>query len=344
MINLLKELCMINGISGNEEKVREFIISQIKDYCEYSVDNIGNVIAFKKGNKTPENKVMISAHMDEVGMIITYINSDGTLKFTTIGGVDSRVIFGRQVVIGNNNITGVIGSKAVHNLTADERKTAIKIEDMYIDIGAKDKEEAESLVGLGDSIYFKSEFIEYGDGFIKSKAIDDRIGCAVMIDLIKKDLEYDTYFTFVTQEEVGLRGAKVASYTVDPDIAIVLEATTAADIPSASAEKRVCELKKGAVVTFMDRATVYNKDLYNLIFETAKENDIPCQTKTMVAGGNDSGAIHISRGGVKTISVSVPCRYLHSASCVINKEDYFAVYNLTTEFLKKAYNYGTNSK
>jgi len=321
MFKALKTLCGLNGVSGNEKEVRDYIISQIDGFCEYNVDNLGNVIAFKK----------------EVGMIVTYINSDGTLKISTVGGVDARVIFGRQVLVGDEKIVGVIGSKAVHNLSAEEKDQAVKSDKLYIDIGAKDKEQAEKLVSLGDVVSFKSEFLEYGDGFIKAKAIDDRAGCAIMLDLIRNELDFDTHFSFVTQEEIGLRGAKVASYTVNPDIAIVLETTTAADIPSASAEKQVCKLGNGAVVSFMDRSTIYNKDLYNLAFEVAKENKIPCQTKTMVAGGNDSGAIHLSRGGVKTMAISVPCRYLHSPSCVIKKSDFEAVYNLTKAVLPKVY-------
>ena len=338
MVNTLKGLCTINGVSGHEDKVREYLIEHIKDLCEYNIDNLGNLICFKKGKSKPKNKVMLSAHMDEVGFVVNYINKDGTLRISSVGGVDARVVFGRQVLVGEKQLIGVIGSKAVHNLTAEEKEKAVKFESMYVDIGAKSKEEAESLVSLGEPVSFKSDFIEFGDGFIKSKAIDDRLGCAVLLKLIKSDLEYDTYFTFVTQEEIGLRGAKTAAFSVEPDVAIVIESTTAADIPEVSAEKRVCQLNKGAVVGFMDKSTIYNKELYNLAFETAKENNIPCQTKTMVAGGNDSGAIHISKGGVKTIAISVPCRYLHSASCVINKSDYKAVSDLAEALLPKVYN------
>ncbi len=338
MIETLKELCTINGISGHEDKVREYIIKQVKDLCEYKIDNLDNLICFKKGKNKPKNKVMLSAHMDEVGFVVNYINKDGTLKISSVGAVDARVVFGRQVLVGEKQLVGVIGSKAVHNLTADEKETAIKIENMYVDIGAKSKEETESLVSLGEPVAFRSDFIEFGDGFIKSKAIDDRLGCAVLLKLIKSDLEYDTYFNFVTQEEIGLRGAKTATFSVEPDIAIVIESTTAADIPEVSAEKRICELNRGAVVGFMDRSTIYNKELYNLAFETAKENDIPCQIKTMVVGGNDSGAIHISKGGVKTLAISVPCRYLHSASCVINKSDFKSVTDLAQALLPKVYN------
>lgn len=321
MLNKLRDLCLINGISGDEDKVRDYIVSQISDKCEYSVDNLGNIIAFKKGKKTPRNKVLLSAHMDEVGLIVKYINDDGSLKADSVGGVDSRVVFGRQVSVGENDITGVVGGVAIHNLSSDERSKSVPFDKLNIDIGAENREEAKRVVSLGDSVYFKSDFFEFGDGFIKSKAIDDRFGCALMLELIQSELEYDTYFTFVVQEEIGLRGAKAASYTVNPDYAIVLEATTAADIPSAGGEKSVCSCKSGPVISFMDRSTIYNKELYNLAFNLAKENNIPCQTKTMIAGGNDAGAIHVSRGGVKTIAVSIPCRYIHSPSCVANKDD-----------------------
>ncbi len=338
MLSTLKKLCSLNGVSGDENEVRDAIITMIKGKCEYSIDSLGNIIAFKKGKKVPQNKVMVSAHMDEVGMIVTYICDDGRLKVSTVGGVDGRVVFGRQVIVGDKKIVGVIGSKAIHNLSADERDKAADADKFYVDIGADNKEDALKYVSLGDTVSFKSDFIEFGNGYVKGKAIDDRAGCSIMIELINSDIEYDTYFTFVVQEEIGLRGAKVAAFTVDPDIAIVLESTTAADVPSASGDKQVCHLGKGAVVTFMDRSTIYNKQLYNLAFETASENNILCQTKTMVAGGNDSGAIHVTRGGVKTIAISVPCRYLHSPSCVIKYDDFESVRMLTESLLKKVYN------
>lgn len=338
MLDRLKELCLIDGISGDENAVRDYICREIIGHAEFRIDNLGNVIAFKKGKNTPKNKIMISAHMDEVGMIVNFINSDGTLKVSAVGGVDPRVVFGRQVFVGKNKINGVIGAKAVHNLTADEKDTAVTFDKMYVDIGCENKEEAEKLISLGDSVTFSSEFLEFGDGFVKGKAIDDRAGCAVMLEMIKQDLEYDTYFTFVVQEEIGLRGSRCAAFSVEPDYAIVIESTTAADIPSASGADRVCELKKGPVVSFMDRSTIYNKELYNLAFECAKELEIPCQTKTRVAGGNDAGAIHLSKGGVKTIAVSVPTRYLHSPSCVINKEDYFNTLKLVKALTDRIYN------
>ena len=338
MISELETLCLLNGISGDENRVRDYIISQIGNKAEVSVDNLGNVIAFCKGEKTPKNKVMVSAHMDEVGMIVTYINSDGTLKISAVGGIDERVVYGRRVSVGKSGIIGVVGGKAVHNLTAEERKKAVPFSELTVDIGADSREEAEKLCALGDSVCFVSEFCRFGEGFLKCKAIDDRAGCAIMLKIIREGVKYDTYFTFVVQEEIGLRGSTCAAYTVNPDFAFVLESTTAADIPSASGADRVCELGKGPVVSYMDRHTIYDKELYSLAFETAKENGIPCQTKTKVAGGNDAGAIHLSRGGVRTAAISLPCRYLHSPSCVIKGEDFENAYRLTKLLLDRTYN------
>lgn len=321
MKELLKELCMANSVSGDESAVRELIISRIKGYCEYYVDNLGSLVCFKKGKKTPPKKLMICAHMDEVGFIVTSIRSDGTLTFGEVGGVDPAVAIGRQVTVGKKNIGGVIGSTAIHNLSKEAREKAPSMDSLYIDIGAENKEDAEKYVMPGDCVYFASHFTELGDRRIKSKAIDDRAGCAMMIEMIRGEIEYDTYFVFNVQEEIGLRGSGATAFALSPDFAIVLEATTAADIDGASGAKRVCELGKGPVVGFMDRRTVYDKELYRLAFSLAEENGLPCQTKTMIAGGNDSGSIHISGRGVRTIAVSVPCRYLHSASCVIEEAD-----------------------
>ena len=337
MIETLKKLCLLDGISGDEGEVREYVISQIKDYAQITVDPLGNIIAFCKG-KSAKNKVLVSAHIDEVGMIVTYINTDGTLMCDCVGGVDPAVVYAKRVTVGRNNIRGVIASTAVHNISKSERGKAVGFDKLTVDIGCQSREEAEKLASLGDSIRFVSQFTEFGDGFVKCKAIDDRAGCAIMIQLIKDKPEYDTYFSFVVQEEIGLRGATAASYTVAPNYAFVLEATTAADIPSSSGSKRVCELGKGAVVSFMDRHTIYDKEMYDLAFELARENDIPCQTKTAVAGGNDAGAIHISRSGVRTTAVSLPCRYLHSPSCVINSRDMQSAYSLTKLLLDRTYN------
>lgn len=330
MKELLKELCLTDGISGDEGAVRDLIISKVKDCCQYSVDDLGNLICFRKGRKSPKKKLMICAHMDEVGFMVTYIRADGTLRFDCVGGIDPSVIIGRQVRVGKDRISGVVGSTAVHNLSKEQREKAPSVDSLYIDIGAASKEEAEKYVSLGDCVYYDSEFIELGEHCVKSKAIDDRAGCAIMIKLMQEKPDYDTYFVFNVQEEIGLRGSAVSSFSVAPDFAIVLEATTAADIDGVTGEKRVCELGRGPVVSFMDRRTIYDKELYKLAFDLAT-----CQTKTMIAGGNDAGAIHISGKGVRTISVSVPCRYLHSPSSVIDMSDLISSYKLVKNLSKR---------
>ncbi len=332
---MLKKLCSLNGTSGDEQAVRDFIIHEIKDFCEYRVDALGSVIAYKKGKKQPLKKVMFSAHMDEVGFIITYITDDGYLKFHPVGGIDARVVIDRVVRVGNR--IGVIGAKAVHLLSDDEKKTAPGFSDLYIDIGAENREDAEKYVSLGDFAYFESDYCEFGNGFIKAKALDDRIGCLLLMELIKSDLEYDTYFCFNVQEEVGLRGALCSSYQVQSDISIVLEATTAADLCGVAGGERCCILGNGPVVSFMDGRTVYDKALYNLAFTTAEENHLKIQTKTAVAGGNDAGAIQSSGKGSRVLAVSLPCRYIHSGASTVKKSDIEETKKFLKAYLRKIY-------
>ena len=334
MKELLKELCLINGVSGDEQRVRCAIEEKIKDHCDQMrTDPLGSLIAFKKG-KSSGKKLMVCAHMDEVGLIITHINSDGTLSFDEVGGIDPSVVIGRQVTVGAEGLCGVVGSPAVHNLSKDDREKPPTFGGMTIDIGAASKEEAEKLAAPGDCAYFSSDFMELGSR-IKSKAIDDRAGCAMMIRLMEEELPYDTYFVFNVQEEIGLRGSGASAFSVAPDFALVLEATTAADIDGVSGGKKVCSLGGGPVVSFMDRRTIYDREMYRLAFDTADELGIPCQTKSAVAGGNDAGAIHISGRGVRTLAVSVPCRYLHSPACVIESADLDSSYALVRELVRR---------
>lgn len=332
---MLKDLCLLNGTSGREEAVRNYIIEKIKDKCEYSVDALGSVIAFKKGRKAPDKKVLVAAHTDEVGFIITDITDDGYLRFAPVGGIDAAVVLGRRVDI--NGIKGVVGAKAVHLLSDDEKKNEPAFDKLAIDIGAADKAEAEKAVSLGDCAYFASDYCEFGDGFIKSKALDDRIGCMLMIELINSDLEYDTYFCFNVQEEVGLRGSGCSAYAVKPDVAVILESTTAADIDGVTGGDKCCVLGKGPVVSFMDGRTIYDKQIFDLAFEVAKENNIKIQTKTKIAGGNDAGAIQKSGAGCRVAAVSLPCRYIHSGSSVVKIGDIEETRRFLPLFLSKLY-------
>ncbi|MCH5198636.1 MAG: M42 family peptidase [Oscillospiraceae bacterium] len=321
----IKELCSLNGTSGREDKIREYIISHIGEN-EYKIDALGNLIVYVKGKRKGKNTVMLCSHMDEVGVIATYIRPDGTVKFYTVGGIQSVSLLGKTVRF-ENGVIGAVGVKPVHLCKAEERETAPDTDDMYIDIGAKNKEEAERLISPGDTAVFTSDFTEMGDKLL-SKAIDDRAGNAIMLRMINEGVEYDTVFCFNVQEEVGLRGAMTSTYEAAPNYAIVIEATTAADVIDAENEKRVCVLGEGTAVSLMDRATVYSPELYKKVFEIAKANSIKAQPKTMVAGGNDAGSVHQSRAGVKTVALSIPCRYIHSPSCVCDMRDIEETYKL----------------
>lgn len=315
MTELIKNLCALDATSGDENAVRDFITKQIDGYCDWRIDNLGNIIAFKKGKKCPQKKVMLDAHMDEVGLIITSITDNGYLKFRTVGGIDVAALMLRKVKI-KGEISGVISGKPVHLLSGDETKKLPKADSLYIDIGATSKEEAEEYVMPGDRAVICGETVVSGDKIL-SKALDDRIGCAILISLLREMSEYDFYASFSVQEEVGLRGAKTATFAIDPQCALILEGTTAADIADVPEEKTVCKLGEGPAVSFMDNATVYDRDFYN----AAIISGIKCQPKRAVAGGNNSGAVHLSREGVRTLAISVPCRYIHTASSVADIKD-----------------------
>lgn len=334
MIDTIRELSLLNGTSGREDAVRAYILSKIEGHCEYNVDALGNILAFKKGEKRAKNKVMLDAHMDEVGVIVTHITKDGLLKFGNVGGIDTKVMLGRQFVFESGAI-GVVGIKPIHLLKGDEKTKIPDNDSLYIDIGAATKEEAEKRIGIGETGVFLSDFVQFGEHKIKGKALDDRVGCAVLLDMICSDIPYDAYFSFSVQEEIGTRGAAVSAYSIDPDYAIVLETTTAADIIDVPAHKQVCVLGKGAAVSFMDRSTLYSKEVFDAAFRVAEQNHIKIQAKTLVAGGNNAGSIHKTRAGIKTIAVNVPCRYLHSPSCVCDVRDIGSVRSLTEALMSE---------
>ncbi len=319
--DMIERLCTLNGISGDEGAVRDFIIKEIKPFVDsIRVDNLGNLIVHKSGKSKPKARLLLSAHMDEVGLMVTDITSDGYLKFDEVGGIDRRILPSKSVTVGANNISGVIGLKPVHLTKGDEGSSVPTMSEMYVDIGADSMEEAQKYVSIGDSINFVQSYSET-DTTVKSKALDDRFGCYVLIELLKSELEYDVDASFVVQEEVGLRGAKVASYTVDPQFAIVVETTTAADVPEVEGANQVCTLGDGTVVSIMDRRTIYDKEMVKTAMALAQRIGVKAQFKRAVAGGNDAGIIHQSRGGVRTLAISLPCRYLHAPNCVVSKDD-----------------------
>ena len=326
---LLADLCAIDGVSGHEKAVRDYILARLNKSSapmEAHTDNMGNVIVHLIGKEKANKIVQLDAHMDEVGFIITGIGEDGFLRFDTIGGIDSRVLFGHRVRIGAQK--GVIGGKAGHQCGADETKKVPSADSLRIDIGADSKEEAEKLVKIGDCGTFDNDLIWIGEDHFLGKAVDDRVGCMLLLELAQKQPSRDLWLSFSVQEEIGLRGAGVATEAIRPDYAVAIDATTAADVAGNSPDQSVCFVGQGAVVSFADRATLYDPELYQRIRKMADEKGIPTQTKTTVAGGNNAGAMQGRHTGVRMTAVSLPCRYIHSSACMGKIQDVEAMYNL----------------
>lgn len=316
----VEALSLVNGTSGAEKEVRDLIISMLPDGTDYTVDALGNLIVNVRGRNRAAKKVMLAAHMDEVGFIVNSLTDEGLVKFTCVGGISPAVMCGKRVVF-ENGVRGAIGVTPVHLLDGGKKREFPAAEDSYIDIGAADKASASALVRPGDTAVFESDFRVLGGHRIKGKALDDRAGCAVLLELICGENEYDFTCVFTVQEEVGSRGASAAAERVKPDAAIVIETTTAADLQGTDETKQVCVLGKGPAISFMDRGTVYHTDLFREALALAEKQGIPAQPKTLVAGGNDAAAIHKALCGVRTLTVSMPCRYLHSPSCVLDARD-----------------------
>lgn len=335
LLDTLKTLCALSGPSSYEGPVRDYLRARAQTAgAQCRTDGMGNLICVKKGARTAPNKLMLAAHMDEVGLMVKRISDQGYLKFACLGGIDRRVLIGKPVFIGKDRVPGVIGLKAIHLTTAEEEKQVPKIEDLFIDIGARNREEAEKLTHIGDFAVFSDTITEFGHGLLKAKAIDDRIGCAVMIELLERELPMDVTFVFTVQEEVGTRGAMGAAFSVTPELALILEGTTAADTPTTDAHRRVCCPGKGPVVPYMDGGTVYDQELFALLRELAEENGIPWQTKEYISGGTDARAIQRTKAGVRVAAVSAAVRYLHSPSSVAAIQDLEQIEALALYFIE----------
>lgn len=335
-IELLRDLCQAFGPSGCEDAVRERILEEGKKYCsDYTVDRMGNLVFHFSAEKAGHKKLMMAAHMDEVGFMVNRITDEGYLKFTLLGGIDERVLCGRNVKLGDEKgqTDGVIASKAIHHQTAEERKKITPVEDMVIDIGAVDKAEAERRVPIGSFGTFDGDFCLLGGEkpYLKSKALDDRLGCAVMLLVMEKisrgmiapTCEAD--FCFTVREELGLSGAQVTARRLCPDYAIVLETTAIADIPGTDPSLRVADTGAGGVLSLVDRSTIYDRTFVDFALSIAKKDGIPVQIKRFVSGGNDAGHIQRTGNGVKCLALSAPTRYLHSPACMAAFADYEAM-------------------
>ncbi|MGD2165848.1 MAG: M42 family metallopeptidase, partial [Anaerolineae bacterium] len=332
----LRELSDAYGVSGNEDAVRLVVIEAIRDHVdEIRIDALGNVLTLKRGTGHDGMRVMLAAHMDEIGLMVVGHDDRGLLKVRAVGGIDARLLPGSVLAVGPDAIPGVIGIKPIHLVESDEMKKVTKIEKLTVDIGAKGKEEAQKAAPLGTYATFATRFRELGPT-VTGKAFDDRAGCAVLVELLQGDrFAFDLHAVFTVQEEVGLRGAKVAAYAVDPDCAFALEGTIADDIPKEKDGSPTTELGKGPAITVMDRTFVADRRLVRLLTGTAEELDIPYQFKQPGVGGTDSGAIHLAREGVPSATVSVPARYIHSPVALLSLEDFDNTVRLMRESLSR---------
>jgi len=337
----LKRLSEAGGVSGHEDEVRQIILDIIAGHVDdYRVDSIGNIIALKKGDGSSDLRVMVAAHMDEVGFMISHVEENGLLHFHKVGGLDDRILPAKVVWIGDKKVPGVIGFKPAHLTEQNERDQPIKYKQLTIDIGTTSKAEAEKLVQRGDYATFATEFVELGlagEGWqtVRGKAFDDRAGCAVLIELLNTQYPFDLYAVFTVQEEVGLRGAQVAAFAVEPDWAFALEGTGANEIPTPKDVSPSTRLGHGPAITVMDRSFIADKRLVRLLIDTAEELGIPYQIKQPGIGGTDAGAIHRTREGVPSVTVAVPCRYIHSPAAILNLDDFDHTVQLVRESLSR---------
>lgn len=328
---LLNEMLKTMSPSGFEDEMRALVLRETQG-MERMVDSMGNVIVHKPGRG---KKALISAHMDEVGFIISKITDSGELRFKTVGGIETTVMAGKRVIIGKDKIKGVIGVKAIHLQGSGERSTMLKLTDLVIDIGAKDKAAAEARVSVGDYATFDSEPVEFGEGLLKCRGLDDKVGCAILLDLLKENTRLDLYASFTVQEEVGLRGSMIAAARVKPEAAIIFEGTTCSDVFPTPEHMTVTKLHGGAALTAMDRAAVADRELFEMIVDLAEKKNIPYQIKRTTMGGTDAGSIQRSGAGVRTAVISTPCRYIHSPVSVMCKSDFYAASELGKAALKE---------
>lgn len=323
---LLEELSNAFGPAGQEDEVRRVLARAIRSQIDgIYADALGNLIAFKRGNgPEPRLKVMVDAHTDEVGFMITDIGKDGMLGFRAVGGIDDRLLMAKRVVIGEKRIPGVIVAPPIHLSKEEQLEQVLKSDQLAIDIGASSEDEAKETVKLGDYAVFDTRFevlAEEGLRTVKGKALDDRAGCAAAAALADGSYAVDLYLSFSAQEEVGMRGARVAAYRIEPDVAFALEGTVCDDLPSKHDVSPTSELGKGPAITVMDRSFIADKRLVRLLIDTAEANGIPYQFKQPGIGGTDAGAIHLSRAGVPAVAVSIPCRYIHSPVSLLSLND-----------------------
>ncbi len=332
----LKQLTELNAVSGHEQLMRRTLLDALADCgAKVSIDRMGNVIAEKKGTAASPKRVMVTAHMDEVGLIVTGSTEDGFLRIAPIGKLDPRMIISKRVVVGDEKIPGIIGALAIHLQSAAERKRVLGYSEIYVDIGAKDKAEAEQKAPMGTYIAFDTPYVAFGDDRACAKALDSRTGVWNLLRLLQKDYPCDLAAVFASEKEVGSRGAKGAAFLKDPEVVLVLDGADANDLGMTDETQHNCEQGKGVAVSFMDSVAIGDRSLFKLALKTAEESGITCQVKQMASGSNDAGAVQRARGGASTLALSVPCRCMHSPSSTVKLSDVDAQLALAEALLMK---------
>ncbi|GAB6138596.1 M42 family metallopeptidase [Halanaerobaculum tunisiense] len=330
MKKLIKKLVETYGPAGAEAEIREVIKAKIKDHVDQiKVDTMGNLIALKKG-RSSDHKVMLAAHMDEIGVIATHIDEDGFIRFSPVGGVPTYTLLGERVLF-NGQTVGVIDKEE-----EVEEINKLQPAKMYIDIGASSHQEAAEKISLGDTACYYRQLNNLGDR-ITAKSLDDRAGCAVLIDSLQRlnQPTYDTYFVFTTQEEVGTRGSQVSAYGIDPDLGIAVDLTLTGDTPEAKC--RPMSLGDGPAIKVKDRSVLANPQVKDLLVELAQANEIPYQLEVLQAGGTDAGSMQLTKDGVLAGAISIPARYVHSPSEIIDISDLENGVKLLNQLLTSSY-------
>jgi endoglucanase len=337
-IQLLEKLSNAFGPSGLEDEVVHILRKELEKCAdETQGDKLGNVMFYHEGKKGYP-RVMLSAHMDEVGFMITYVEDSGFLRFDT-WGITNNIMPGQRVVFKGERgfIRGIIGTKPPHIMTTDEQNKIVPKEDLFIDIGADNIAQANMKgADVGMMGVFDVEFMDLGDGYFRGKALDDRAGCVVLAETFKalQDSPYNVVAVGSVQEELGIRGARTAAWQVEPDIGLALEGTFVADVPGTRPDRVSSKIKGGPVLTIMDRATFTHPHILKTLIKTAKQKAIPFQFKKVLVGGTDAGAIHLTKAGVPSGTVAVPCRYIHGPVSIIHIDDLKNTIRLVTEFTK----------
>ncbi len=327
MKQILEKLSNAYGVSGFEDDVRNLMMEELKGHVDdLDVDNMGNLIATKKG-KPDGKKVMLAAHMDEIGLIVRYIDKEGFIKFSKLGGINDQMLLNQEVYIHSNGekILGVIGSKPPHRMKAAEKKKPVQYENMFIDIGASDKEDAEEMVNVGDPITIKQKFAELKNDLVMGNAMDNRVGCAILLEVMKRARSDATIYGVGTvQEEVGLKGARTAAYRINPDMALALDVTISGDHPGMKEEDAPAKAGKGPCIILTDasgRGIITHPQVKELLIQVADEEEIPYQLEVSEGGTTDATAIHLTREGIPTGVISPPSRYIHTPVSVVNIND-----------------------